>query len=264
MVGGWRLGFGAFISGRILNQSRLGKHQICLRWGSLCSWSSVSNRVKASYLRTFEDATFISIRELPPHAAQVLEGGIHRRSESLGEEEMPYQRMSGERWVLFLGLLFQRFWYPSVRTLHDILGLVEAETGWNVIKDSGSNLDKMIWSGICFAQMIWLSTYATVISGSADRQYSATNLSWGAKVWQCLWMASTECSTSLCDPCGQAPIPNIWGNGHFGRLLQSFSWIIYNLSFNKSWLIIHYISLLAFRRLAEKISRNFHFELVDN
>jgi hypothetical protein len=46
----------------------------------------------------FEDATFINVRELP-HVAQALEGGKHRRSENFEEdsEEIPYQRMSGDR-----------------------------------------------------------------------------------------------------------------------------------------------------------------------
>jgi hypothetical protein len=58
-----------------------------------------SNRDKASRLRMFEDATFISVLELPPHVAQALEGGKHRRSENFEEdsEEIPYQRMSGDR-----------------------------------------------------------------------------------------------------------------------------------------------------------------------
>ena len=84
----------------MLNQSHRGKRQFCLRhalrWASSMELIK-GNRDKASYLRTFEDPTFISVRELPPHVAQVLEERMHRRSESLEEEEIPYQRMSGDR-----------------------------------------------------------------------------------------------------------------------------------------------------------------------
>ena len=72
-------------------------------WATLC-WASFmqlikSNRDKASHLRTFEDATFISVRALAPRLAQAPEGGRHmyRRSEGFEEEEIPYQIMSGDR-----------------------------------------------------------------------------------------------------------------------------------------------------------------------
>lgn len=68
-----------------------------------------SNRDKVSHLRMFEDATFISVQELPPHVARALEGGKHRRSENFEEEEIPCQRISGDRLSAFLGSPFQRF-----------------------------------------------------------------------------------------------------------------------------------------------------------
>jgi len=82
-------------------------------------WDNIEvepRRDKASHLRMFEDATFISVQELPPHVAQALEGGKHRRSENFEEEEIPCQRISGDR------------------AIHDILGLVEAEMSWRRVE----------------------------------------------------------------------------------------------------------------------------------
>jgi len=46
----------------------------------------------------FEDATFISIQELPQRIAQAGEGEKYRRSESFEDsEEIPHERMSGDR-----------------------------------------------------------------------------------------------------------------------------------------------------------------------
>jgi len=92
------VGFGASLSGRILNQwNPGGRHQLfCAGLGS--TQLIKINRDKASSLRMFEDATFISIQELPPHSAQADKGEKYRRSESFEYlEEIPHERMSGDR-----------------------------------------------------------------------------------------------------------------------------------------------------------------------